>query len=108
MAPRRSFPATVVFRQNRFSTIFGRTDLRISLSGAIFCVEFDGGAHFSVAPPKSTVLQAFHFLFKFSSKITFFRREAAGVAVHAVADGHNTRGSPRFTTLAVTLYHKVY
>ena len=49
--------------------IFGHTDLKISLYGVVFRVEFDGDIRFDVAPQKWTVFLIFHLIlmiFQFS------------------------------------------
>ena len=54
-------------RPDTFLMIFGRTELKISLSGSFLCVEFDGDVRFRVAPRKQA------FLADFVRKIMFLR-----------------------------------
>ena len=56
-----------------FWTIFDRTDMKISLYRVVFRVEFDGDVRFFVAPPKSTLLSIFIYLFDVFCNLFVFR-----------------------------------
>ena len=55
-----------------FLMIFGRTELKIILSGAVFRVEFGGDIHFCIAPPKSMFLEISIDFFEVSRNFLFF------------------------------------